>query len=289
MEERNMIVNILTKTFVVSPYIKATKNPGSFKIIDIDCRNDSQDIIEYFTDIQNMVFSQASVPSFVLLRPTGNNKLMDFFQILRDYASMLGLNKKMYNTWIDQYNKFKSIWDKILIFDENYHDITNIDLDLDDVLSDKEIPESLARDIPVEYFLNNIADCDMARKKLANFAAYDLQYDIAQFILELYNRKDLSDECKNKYDTFMENFSTIYSSGKRFDEMILQDRENTEQIIELAYKSIGSSIDFSLYDDLEKYKRTYTNRGYSSLGLFKYNHFLEDEVLESGYKLKIRK
>ena len=58
MEERNMIVNILTKTFVVSPYIKATKNPGSFKIIDIDCRNDSQDIIEYFTDIQNMVFSQ---------------------------------------------------------------------------------------------------------------------------------------------------------------------------------------------------------------------------------------
>ena len=36
MEERNMIVNILTKTFVVSPYITATKNPGSFKIIDID-------------------------------------------------------------------------------------------------------------------------------------------------------------------------------------------------------------------------------------------------------------
>ena len=65
MGERNMIVNILTKTFVVSPYIKVTKNPGSFKIIDIDCRNDSQDIIEYFADIQNMVFSQASVPSFV--------------------------------------------------------------------------------------------------------------------------------------------------------------------------------------------------------------------------------
>lgn len=302
-----MIVNLFTRTFLVSPNILYS-NRDFVKYINLeDIRiPKSLDPYEYFKQLLEKVkFDQ----SYIFLVPGGQKQ---FFRILAKYCALLQITEpNMINAMFDWFNNNSDLWIYRMHefrkdYKSNYYMLQarlSMYKTLNDYLSkykdyDKDISYDkdkwLLDAIPAEFYVNSNNDNKYKENKFRSFLVYEIMeimflYSNACFSANIDLPKeymDIQKEAISKNIELKECIMDKYPGDELFEfckELKLYIQNNPINGRIMDDRGVLSTTSIEEYIDNDK-----STRGYSAINIFKYNKYLAKAVKECKYYLPIK-
>lgn len=312
-----MIINLFTRTFLVSPDILRS-NKDFIKYIDLkDIRiPKSLEPYEYFKQLLGKLeFDQ----SYIFLVPGGKKQ---FYSVLAKYCALLQINdSSMLNSLINWFRDSSALWIYMMhefgtTYNASYYQplaVLDMVSELKDYLTqyngyNKELSytkdETLLNAIPAEYFINADSNNKYKKKKFTSFLVYEIMelmfiYSMACFSVNMQLPKfymDIQKEAIEKNielkDCILEKYpgDSIFDLCKELKEYVNNFPATVPTLfgpesIEMIMDDRGVFNTKSLDEYINNKKST---RGYSDINIFKYNRYLEKAVRECRYCLPIK-
>ena len=273
-----MLINLFFRIYLAYPNAKT--NNDSWPVIHLSDEeiNSEKDEHIFFYKLIDWLYSKCKNNEimFIIISP---DTLEGYAEILNKYKNLLHITPGMAEAIHKHYVKFSKYIDAELKAD---------DIDWPDNVVLKEnyesyphISEHYLNYIPSEYLVNMVQYNKIAYWKQFQFMVYDFFKEILQVMTYRFNSKQV-------YRKDLIFLHSIYDEGPsiKIAQYIYQHQELLKEIHKVIFEDYGLTSKFYPFN-ITDYVSMNSSKGYSSAGLIKYNHYLDQYIKSTDYKIEM--